>query len=97
MSGAMAPARSSSRSVSAHDTPGAPTPRSVLRARRVSKIIVEKEKKTDYWQDIVQAAKADTDLSQDDVNNLISRAMALDIVGNWKQRETNGAGLFLNF
>eukprot|EP01127_Copromyxa_protea_P022569 TRINITY_DN815_c0_g6_i1.p1 TRINITY_DN815_c0_g6~~TRINITY_DN815_c0_g6_i1.p1 ORF type:complete len:949 (-),score=336.03 TRINITY_DN815_c0_g6_i1:196-3042(-) len=89
--GAMAPARSSSRSVSAHDAPAAPTPRAVMRARRVSKIIVEKEKKTDYWQEIVQAAKAEADLSQDDVNNLISRAMALDIVGNWKQRESTAA------
>lgn len=92
-SSAMAPARSSSRSVSTAGVEAAPTPRAVLRARRVSKIIVEKEKKTDYWQDIIQAAKAEYDLSQDDVNSIIARAMALDVVGNWKQRESNGAGM----
>jgi len=61
--------------------------RNALRARRVSKIIVEKEKKTDYWQDVIQAAKAESDLSQEDINNIIGRAMALELVGNWKQRE----------
>lgn len=94
-SSAMAPARTSSRSVSTagHEANLPPT-RAVLRARRVSKIIVEKEKKTDYWQDIVQVAKAESDLSQEDINNLISRAMALDIVGNWKQRENSGTCTF---
>eukprot|EP01127_Copromyxa_protea_P022563 TRINITY_DN815_c0_g3_i1.p1 TRINITY_DN815_c0_g3~~TRINITY_DN815_c0_g3_i1.p1 ORF type:complete len:628 (-),score=182.72 TRINITY_DN815_c0_g3_i1:1200-3083(-) len=90
-SNAMAPARSSSRSVSAFNAPAAPTPRSVLRARRVSKVIVDKERKTDYWQEIMQAASATTNLSQEDTNNIISRAMSLDIVGNWKQRESSAA------
>lgn len=95
-SSAMAPARSSSRSVSTASVEAAapaPTPRAVLRARRVSKIIVEKEKKTSYWQDIIQAAKSEYDLSQEEVNSIIARAMALDVVGNWKQRETSGAGM----
>jgi len=84
---AMAPARTTSRTPAAAAAPPAAPARNVLRARRVSKIIVEKEKKTDYWQDVIQAAKAESDLSQEDINNIISRAMALELVGNWKQRE----------
>jgi len=79
----------------------APTPRTavaaqtrsaaVARARRVSKVIVEKEKKTDYWQEIIEEARHDApELNQDDVNAMIARCLSLNLVANWKSREENG-------
>lgn len=67
--------------------------RAVQRARRVSKVIVEKEKKTDYWQEIIQEARVQSpDLSQDDVNAMVARCLSLDLVSNWKSREEQGIG-----
>lgn len=83
----------------------APTPRTavaaqtrsaaVARARRVSKVIVEKEKKTDYWQEIIEEARHDApELNQDDVNAMIARCLSLNLVANWKSREENGEGIY---
>jgi len=67
--------------------------RNVQRARRVSKVIVEKEKKTDYWQEIIEEARLDApELSQEDVNNMIARCLSLELVANWKTRENEGNG-----
>jgi len=94
-SGAAAPQQRTPTGASTNQPPAAAqaASRAVSRARRVSKVIVEKEKKTGYWQEIIEEARHDhPELSQEDVNNMIARCLSLDLVANWKTRETQGNG-----
>jgi hypothetical protein len=57
--------------------------------RRPSIVVIEKEKKTDYWKDVERTvAEQGAKISGDDLNQVISRAMSLGIVGDKKQRES---------
>jgi hypothetical protein len=58
-------------------------------SRRPSQVVIEKEKKTDYWKDVEKTAgESGGKVNGDDLNNVISRAMSLGIVGDRKQRES---------
>jgi hypothetical protein len=61
-------------------------------SRRPSQVVIEKEKKTDYWKDVERTAVENgAKISGEDLNHVISRAMALGIVGDKKQRESLSA------
>uniref|UniRef100_A0A6B2KYL2 Uncharacterized protein n=1 Tax=Arcella intermedia TaxID=1963864 RepID=A0A6B2KYL2_9EUKA len=60
-----------------------------MTSRRPSIVVIEKEKKTEYWKDVEKkASEQGAKLSGDDFNSVISRAMSLGIVGDKKQRES---------
>lgn len=61
-------------------------------SRRPSQVVIDKEKKTDYWKDVERTVtEQGSKLSGEDLNQVISRAMALGIVGDKKQRESLSA------
>jgi hypothetical protein len=60
------------------------------RARRISKIFIEKEKKSDYWQAVIEEVNTQGVFNQDDINNFIARAVSLEVVSNFKDREAQG-------
>jgi len=65
--------------------------RQQMRARRISKVFIEKEKKSDYWQEIITEVNTQGVFSSDDINNFINRAIALEVVNNFKDRELMGS------
>eukprot|EP01124_Arcella_intermedia_P030078 TRINITY_DN6500_c0_g1_i2.p1 TRINITY_DN6500_c0_g1~~TRINITY_DN6500_c0_g1_i2.p1 ORF type:complete len:947 (-),score=247.18 TRINITY_DN6500_c0_g1_i2:91-2931(-) len=89
------PASGSNPSPSPGTLRGLPTRRVVEPLQRRPSIqVIEKEKKTDYWKDVAQAAQSTGQVSQiapDDLNTVISRAMSLGIVGDRKQRQSVSA------
>jgi len=60
--------------------------------RRPSQVVIDKEKKTDYWKDLQRTlTEQGAKISGEDLNLVISRAMAFGIVGDKKQRESLNA------
>jgi len=56
--------------------------------RRPSQQVIDKEKKTDYWQDVARAAANTGVPVANDLDSVISRAMSLGVVGDKKTRES---------
>jgi len=74
------------------DNPANPTLSAQTISRRPSMVVIEKEKKTDYWKDVEKTAtEQGAKISGEDLNQVISRAMSLGIVGDKKQRESLSA------
>jgi len=64
-----------------------------MHERRPSQQVIDKEKKTDYWKDVAAVARTSAVKQGGDVSldNVISRAMSLGVVGDKKQRESMSA------
>ena len=65
-------------------------PRPVSSFRGFSWIFIEKEKKSDYWQEVIDEVNTEGVFNQDDINNFIARAVSLEVVANFKDREAQG-------
>lgn len=67
------------------------------RSRRISKIFIEKEKKSDYWQEVIEEVNTQGVFNQEDINNFIARAVSLEVVANFKDREAQGGTRMFSF
>jgi hypothetical protein len=61
-----------------------------MKERRVSKIILGKEMKSDFWQDVIREVNTQGVFNQEDISNFISRAISLDVVPDYRERESQG-------
>lgn len=61
-----------------------------MKERRVSKIILGKEMKSDFWQQILREVNTNGVFNQEDIQNFINRAVSLGVVPDFKERESQG-------
>lgn len=64
--------------------------RAQMKERRVSKIILGKEMKSDFWQQILREVNTNGVFNQEDIQNFINRAVSLGVVPDFKEREAQG-------
>jgi hypothetical protein len=62
--------------------------RPLNKTARLSKPLLEREKKSEYWVSIMEEINSGGELNQDELNNFISRSIALGVVPNFKDRES---------
>lgn len=55
----------------------------------MSKIILGKEMKSDFWQDVIREVNTAGVFNQEDISNFISRAISLDVVPDYRDRESS--------
>jgi len=64
--------------------------RAGLKERRVSQVVLVRELKSDFWRQIIDEVNTQNVFTQEDISNFIARAISLNVVPDFKDREQTG-------